>query len=219
MRLPDGAVVLRQRGRFAEHVRAAGDREAGREGIAQASVGGAVPALAQLSGGADGVLESARRGAVVVGDTVHEHGPDGRADAVLLCCSEAGVGGVRPDRGVSGEGGGAGRSHGPIHLRRQLVRGSHIEGPLQGEDVALQPGQEIHAGAQAGGRDLWDVDMGVDEPRHDHQGAQIDRGLRHPGRIGGSENRADAAGDVDLDDAVGQPQEVAIWQGAQQACS
>ena len=99
------------------------------------------------------------------------------------------------------------------------LRGGHIEGTLQREDVALQPGQQVHAGAQAGGRDLRDVDVRVDQARHDHQRAQVDRGLRGPGRIGGGADRADAAGLVDLDDAVGLPQRVALWQGAQQARS
>ena len=48
VRLPGGAVVVGQCGRFAQQVCCAGDREAGREGVAQAAIRGAVPALAQL---------------------------------------------------------------------------------------------------------------------------------------------------------------------------
>ena len=174
VRLPRGAVVVRQGGRLAQQVGAAADREAGREGVAEATVGGAVPALAELGRLAQARLEALRGGqALVVAEAIHHDLAERGADAVRLRGPEAGIQAVGPDGAVARERGRAGGGHRPVDLRGEQLGRRHVEVVLQGEDVALQPGEQVHAGPETGGGHLGQVDVRVDEPGHDDQRAQV----------------------------------------------
>ena len=52
--------------------------------------------------------------------------------------------------------------------------------PLEREDVALEPGQEVKPGAEPGIRQLRQVGVEVDHARHQHERPEIDLGWRVP---------------------------------------
>ena len=118
--------------------------------------------------------------------------------------SEAGVEAVGPDGTVARERRRAGRGHGRIDLRRQSLSFVAAECPLQGEDVALEPRQQVHAGPQARRRDLRDVDVRVDEPGHDDERAEVEGLLHRIARLRRADGPDDAAF-VDLEQAIRLP--------------
>ena len=53
--------------------------------------------------------------------------------------------------------------------------GGHVELPLQREDVALEPGQQVEPGADAGVGQLRQVRVQVHQPGHQHPWPEVDR--------------------------------------------
>ena len=104
-----------------------------------------------------------------------------------------------------------GGGHGPERRRRDALGGRRVELALEREDVALEPGQQVEPGPDAGVRELRQVDVEVDHPgQHDERpkvetarcasasGPRARRGRRRPGLHGD-----DPAGRVHVDPAVG----------------
>src|SRR5439155_27248499 len=95
--------------------------------------------------------------------------------------------------------GGARRSHRLERRRGKPLRGTSIEIALEREDVALEPGEQVEAGTQAGVRQLWQVEVEVDHAGHDNPRSQVDSVVRRaPGR-----NRSYSSAIVDLHSSIG----------------
>jgi hypothetical protein len=202
MCLPPGPGPGRERGRLAQHLGRARDGKARRDRVAEAPFVRAVPVGRELLGLAQRALEDRRPlDPIVVGDPIHHHLAEDRPDAVGLGRLEGGIhrglvdspvgqdrrrsrGGERPER--------RGRdSPGVLGIGPAL---------LDREDVALEPGQEVEAGAEPGVRQLRQVGVEVDHARQEDERPQIDR-LRVGGRVRLADRR-DSPRRIDLDDAV-----------------
>ena len=62
--------------------------------------------------------------------------------------------------------------------RREALGGRDVERPLQREDVALEPGQQVEAGAETGVRELRQVGVEVDHPGQDDPRPDVGGGRR-----------------------------------------
>ena len=75
---------------------------------------------------------------------------------------------------------------------------------LEREDVALEPVEQVEPGAQAGVRELRQVDMEVDQPGQQDQRPEVDRRVLGVRRLAATaRRRRDPPGRVHLDPAVG----------------
>ena len=108
-----------------------------------------------------------------------------------------------------------------VHERRRRARGSEcaprsgrdpfggrdVEAALQREDVPLEPGEEVHAGAEPGVGQLRQVRVEVDHAGHEDPRPQVDdlggRGVLVGGLpVGVRPGERDPPGGIDLDEPV-----------------
>ncbi len=82
------------------------------------------------------------------------------------------------DRSVDQRRGGAGGRERLPGDRGEPLGSRFVEFPLQREDVALQPGQQVQPGAKPGIRELWQVRMQVDQPGQNRPRAEVDGVIR-----------------------------------------
>ena len=97
--------------------------------------------------------------------------------ARMPCClgrAEACVQARLPDGPVGDHGGGAGARERAEGRGRDALGGLFVEVALQREDVALQPVQQVQAGADAGIRQLRQVGVQVDQAGQHDPRPQVD---------------------------------------------
>ena len=161
-----------------------------------------MPCRAELGGLAQRQLQHlAGVAARVVAEPIHHHLADHRPNAVRLGRAEAGVQALGPQRAVGDDRRGAGPREGAERRRRYELGGWDVEVALQGEDVPLEPGQEVEARSDAGIRQLREVRVKVDEARHDDPWTDVESrtGMR---LVPGPDGR-EAAASRDLDPRIG----------------
>ena len=209
--LPVRAGLAGERGRLAQHLGAARDREPGREGVLEPTAVATVPPRAQVGRLAEADLEDViGRQALVVGQPIHHDLADDRPDPVRLSRLERHVEARLEDRPVDHGGGRARRGHRPERHRGDALGGRCVELALEREDVALEPGQEVEPGPNAGVGQLRQVDVEVDHAGQEHERSEIhDRSgvADSPGAAGCRRwprpDRGDPPGGIDVDRAVG----------------
>ena len=138
----------------------------------------------------------------VVGQSIHHDLADDRPDAVRLGRPERGVEAGLVDRPVHERRGRAGGGDGSPRGRRDPGGRDLVEPPLEREDVALEPGQEVEAGTDAGIGELGQVRMQVDHARHDHPWPKVDDRRGFTERLDVGAEGGDPARRVDLEHGV-----------------
>ena len=205
VRLPVRARCRGEGRGLAQHVGRARNGKPRRDGVAESTVGGPVPAFDQARAlGQALVQDRGRIDGRVVGDPIHHHLADDRPDAVRLGSPERGVQARLVDRAVDESGGRADCREGPPGGRSHPFGSRLVEGPFQRKDVAIEPGQQVQAGTEARGRELRQVRMQVDQPWHQDPGSEVPGvGERLGRRIGGRRHGGDPPCGVDRDERVG----------------
>ena len=163
-------------GRGAQHVGRAGDRKARRDRVAQPAVVAAMPSVDQVRALAEGRLEDLGVGdGRVVAQAIHHHLADHRPDPVRLGGLEGRIQGVLVDGAVEQHGGRAGSGKGTEGRRGEPLRGGTVEGPLEREDVALEPGQQVEPRAAPDIGQLRQMGVQVDHSGHHDPRPDVDR--------------------------------------------
>ena len=203
---------------LAQQVGRARDGEPRRDGVAQAAVVGAVPALDEAGALGQRPVEDGRR---VDGRVVGDRGPSSP-------CRRS-PGSRAPRRP------GTSRRGSPRRPRRRRARSScrraakarhaagasrsaaaDVEAALEREDVALQPGQQVEAGTQPGVRELRQVGVEIDHARQEDPWPQVDRRRGVLGPVGGRPGEGDPAGALDDEQPVGLVRRPAVVERRQQ---
>ena len=163
---------------------------------------------------------------VVVAQAIHHHLADDGPQPVRLGRPEGDLRGRLVDGRVDDRGRRPGGGEGPEGGRGQPLGVRLVELALHGEDVALEPGQQVQAGAEARVRELGQVGMEVDHAgQHEHRAQVDERNVRPAGRRGldrprtRGTDRDDAAIGPDLDHAVRLVARAAGAEGRQDAGS
>ena len=179
-----------QRRRLAQQLGRTRDGEPRRDRVLQPAVVAAVPALDEVRGLAQGLLEDVGRlDDRVVRAAIHHHLADDRPDPVLLGRPERGIQARLVDRAVHEGRRRAGAGERAPRDRGQRLGGGFVEVALEREDVALEPRQQVQSGAEAGVRDLGQMGVQVDHARQEHPGSKIDGRRRSVGSLGGRRRR------------------------------
>ena len=171
--------------------------------------------LDEVGGLAQRPVEDRRRvDGGVVGDPVHHHLADDRADPVRLGRAERRIEARLVDRAVDQRRRRAGRRERPPGERREAGRLGLVEAALEREDVALEPGQQVQPGAEAGVGELRQVGVQVDQPGQQHPRPEVEGGVGLGGPVGGGPGEGQAPGGVDDQQAVGLVARAARRRGA-----
>ena len=139
----------------------------------------------------------------VVGDAIHHHLADDRADPVRLGSPERGVEAGLVHGAVHQGGRGPGGGEGAPGCGRDALGGLDVEPALQREDVALEPRQQVHPGAEPRVRELRQMGVEVDHARQQHPRPQVDRARSRVGPIRRRPGVDDPPACIDLHERIG----------------
>ena len=130
---------------------------------------------------------------------------------------EGRIGRVLPQRGVGDHRGRTGGGEGAQGGGRGALSHGSVIAALERENVSVQPGQQVQATTKTGVRQLRQVGVEVDQPRHDHERAQIDDGRGRRLGIPPRPHPHDATISGDLDQPVIEVEGASVGQRRQQA--
>ena len=215
-----GAVSIGEDGGLAHECGGAGDGKTWADGVVEEAVVGAVPALEEVGGFAEGEGAGGIGWEVAVGADIHHDFSQGDPQSGAFGGGEGEVAGIFPDGAVEDGGGGAGGGEFGEKGADDREGFFAAESALEGKDVPVEPGEEAVFGAGDGGV-LREVGVGIDEARGDDRAGVF--GEIFGGEVGvapnfeeGADIRDGAGLDIEGEGAVGDRAEVAELGGVEE---